>query len=98
MKRITNINDPNNVIIVSDAYINGDRIVCITEEEEFDLWRNCWKLEGLPERPEGLEEAAWDCVLDSIDVNNPVLLPKYKELLTYLFIAGAEWMKSKYEK
>lgn len=42
--------------------------------------------------PEGLEEAAWDCVLDSVDVNNPVLLPKYKELLTYLFIAGAEWM------
>lgn len=41
--------------------------------------------------PNDLEEAAWDCVLDSVDVNNPVLLPKYKELLTYLFIAGAKW-------
>lgn len=43
------------------------------------------------EIPNDLEEAAWDCVLDSVDVNNPVLLPKYKELLTYLFIAGAKW-------
>lgn len=43
--------------------------------------------------PKDLEEAAWDCVLDSVDVNNPVLLPKYKELLTYLFIAGAKWQK-----
>lgn len=42
-----------------------------------------------------LEEAAWDCVLDSIDVNNPVLLPKYKELLLYLFITGAKWQKAK---
>lgn len=41
--------------------------------------------------PNDLEEAVWDCVLDSVDVNNPVLLPKYKELLTYLFIAGAKW-------
>lgn len=40
-----------------------------------------------------LEEAAWDCVLDSIDVNNPVLLPKYKELLLHLFKAGAGWQK-----
>ena len=40
-----------------------------------------------------LEEAAWDCVLDSVDVNNPVLLPKYKELLTFLFKAGAKWQK-----
>ena len=48
-------------------------------------------LDTLPEQPDGLEEAAWDCVLDSVDVNNPVLLPKYKELLTYLFKAGAEW-------
>lgn len=46
-----------------------------------------------PSLPDGLEEAAWDCVLDSVDVNNPVLLPKYKELLTYLFIAGAEWQR-----
>lgn len=45
-----------------------------------------------------LEEAAWDCVLDSVDVNNPVLLPKYKELLTYLFIAGAKWQKEQDEK
>lgn len=45
----------------------------------------------VPEPSEDLEEAAWDCVLDSVDVNNPVLLPKYKELLTYLFIAGAKW-------
>jgi len=42
---------------------------------------------------EDLEESAWECVLDSIDVNNPVLLPKYKELLLSLFIAGAEWQK-----
>lgn len=53
------------------------------------------QLEYTEEPVEGLEEAAWDCVLDSIDVNNPVLLPKYKELLTYLFKAGAEWMKAK---
>lgn len=45
-----------------------------------------------------LEEAAWDCVLDSVDVNNPVLLPKYKELLQYLFIAGAEWQKEQMMK
>ena len=41
-----------------------------------------------------LEEAAWDCVLDSVDVNNPRLLPKYKELLMFLFKAGAEWQKA----
>lgn len=54
-----------------------------------------WEMLGEDEKPvpNDLEEAAWDCVLDSIDVNNPVLLPKYKELLTYLFIAGAKWQK-----
>lgn len=43
--------------------------------------------------PSDLEEAAWDCVLDNIDVNNPILLPKYKVLLTSLFIDGAKWQK-----
>ena len=52
----------------------------------------------VPEPSADLEEAAWDCVLDSVDVNNPVLLPKYKELLTYLFIAGAEWQKEQMMK
>lgn len=52
-----------------------------------------------PEEPDkSLEEAAWDCVLDSIDVNNPVLLPKYKELLLFLFIAGAKWQKEQMMK
>ena len=48
--------------------------------------------------PADLEEAAWDCVLDNVDVNNPVLLPKYKELLTYLFIAGAKWQNEQMMK
>ena len=47
---------------------------------------------------EELDDAAWDCVLDSIDVNNPVLLPKYKELLLYLFKAGANWQAEQFEK
>lgn len=49
------------------------------------------KMGDSSEIPADLEEAAWDCVLDNIDVNNPVLLPKYKELLTCLLIAGAKW-------
>jgi len=48
--------------------------------------------------PNDLEDAAWDCVLDSVDVNNPVLLPKYKELLTYLFISGVKWQKEQDER
>ena len=52
----------------------------------------------VPEQSEDLEEAAWDCVLDSVDVNNPVLLPKYKVLLTSIFIDGAKWQKEQMMK
>lgn len=56
---------------------------CIDEKE----------LEYINDKPvaDGIDDAAWDCVLDSVDVNNPHLLPKYKELLMFLFIAGAKW-------
>lgn len=37
MKRLTNLIEPTNVIIVSDAYINGDRIVCRSGNDDFDL-------------------------------------------------------------
>lgn len=97
MKRITNLNNPNNVIIVSDAYINGDRIVCITEEEEFDLWRNCWKLEDLPEQPvEGLEEEIKRMVYDVVyDLDGPAIkgTSEYLSVEDVVFIARhfAEW-------
>lgn len=64
------------------------------EDEPLEVELTIKRVSTLSEEPDkSLEEAAWDCVLDSVDVNNPVLLPKYKELLTYLFIAGAEWQK-----
>ena len=60
---------------------------CIDEKE----------LEYINDKPvaDGIDDAAWDCVLDSVDVNNPHLLPKYKELLMFLFKAGAKWQKEK---
>lgn len=48
MKKLINIADPKNVIIVNDAYINGDRIVCDTGTDNFDLWRRDWYIEDLP--------------------------------------------------
>ena len=54
-----------------------------------------WEMLGEEPVIEELEEAAWNCVLDSVDVNNPVLLPKYKELLLHLFRAGANWQYQK---
>jgi len=47
MKKIVNIKNPKNVIIVDDAYVVGDRIVCTTETDDFDLWRSCWSIQGI---------------------------------------------------
>lgn len=69
----------------SDTYYQG-KAVAYDEALSF-----LSTLESEKPVPNDLEEAAWDCVLDSVDVNNQVLLPKYKVLLTSLFIAGAKW-------
>ena len=47
MKRLTNLIEPTNVIIVSDAYINGDRIVCRSGRDDFDLWTRSWMIEDI---------------------------------------------------
>ena len=69
---------------------SNDEVVINGHKVEYDKDKDAITMEAIPN---DLEEAAWDCVLDSVDVNNPVLLPKYKELLTYLFIAVAKWQK-----
>lgn len=43
------------------------------------------------EIPSNLDEAAEECIWDSIDSNDPVLVPKYIPLLLSLFKAGAMW-------
>ena len=45
MKRIVNRKYPDNVIIVRDAYVNGNRIVCDAGTDYFDLWLDCWAVE-----------------------------------------------------
>ena len=42
MKLLTNKRDPRNRIIVVDAHINGRRIVCDANSDDFDLWKDCW--------------------------------------------------------
>ena len=51
MKLLTNKQDPRNRIIVVDAYINGDRIVCDANSDDFDLWEDCWTIEDLEDEP-----------------------------------------------
>ena len=48
MKKLINIANPENVIIVQDAYINGDYIVCDSGTDNFDLWRANWSINDLP--------------------------------------------------
>lgn len=48
MKKLINIANPENVIIVQDAYINGDRIVCNAGSDDFDLWRSKWSISDMP--------------------------------------------------
>ena len=63
MKRLTNLIEPTNVIIVSDAYINGDRIVCRSGNDDFDLWAKDWMIDDisgvavLPCCPESLNQS-----------------------------------------
>lgn len=45
MKKVTNIANPDFFLIVKDAYVNGSRIVCETDNDNFDLWRSCWTIE-----------------------------------------------------
>lgn len=47
MKKLVNKADPDNVIIVKDAYVNGDRIVCDAGTDDFDLWRKAWAIEDV---------------------------------------------------
>ena len=49
MKKLINLADPKIVLIVKDAYINGNLIVCNAEIDYFDLWRSCWSLEDIEE-------------------------------------------------
>jgi len=51
------------------------------------------------EKPsEELEEAAEHCVWNSIDSNDPTLVPKFVPLLLSLFISGAYWQKEQMMK
>jgi len=53
----------------------------------------------LKENPsEELEEAAENCVWNSIDSNDPTLVPKFIPLLLSLFISGAYWQKEQMMK
>ena len=47
---------------------------------------------------EELEEAAENCVWNSIDSNDPTLVPKFIPLLLSLFISGAYWQKEQMMK
>ena len=49
MKKVTNIANPDFFLIVKDAYVNGSRIVCETDNDNFDLWRSCWTIEEYSE-------------------------------------------------
>lgn len=51
MKLLTNKRDPRNRIIVVDAHINGRRIVCDANSDDFDLWKDCWTIEDLEDEP-----------------------------------------------
>ena len=49
MKKVTNIANPDFFLIVKDAYVNGSRIICETDNDYFDLWRSCWTIEEYSE-------------------------------------------------
>ena len=73
MKRLTNLIEPTNVIIVSDAYINGDRIVCRSGNDDFDLWAKDWMIDdisGVAVLPGIIEPVGnfHDVVLHSLDM------------------------------
>lgn len=57
-------------------------------------------IDSLPEEKpsEELEEAAEHCVWNSIDSNDPTLVPKFIPLLLSLFISGAYWQKDQMMK
>lgn len=47
MKKLTNKANPDNYIIVNDAYVNGDIIVCDAGTDNFYLWRMAWTIEDV---------------------------------------------------
>ena len=94
MKLLTNKQDPRNRIIVVDAYINGDRIVCDANSDDFDLWEDCWTIEDLEDEPinpfdtklfqDGVkreDERIMKIITDSIFYGAGV---EYKDVLEYL--------------
>ena len=94
MKLLTNKQDPRNRIIVVDAYINGDRIVCDANSDDFDLWEDCWTIEDLEDEPinpfdtklfqDGVkreDERIMKIITDSIFYGAGV---EYKDVLDYL--------------
>ena len=48
MKRVVNNNDPRIVLVVNDAYVNGDFLECDAGWDSFSLWADEWKLEDYP--------------------------------------------------
>ena len=47
MKKVVNIQNPDIVLIVEDAWVNGSRIICEAGTDNFDLWRSCWSIEAI---------------------------------------------------
>ncbi len=44
MKKVVNVNNPDVYIIANDVYVNGDRIVCDTINDNFDLDKKSWRI------------------------------------------------------
>ena len=48
MKRVVNNDDPRIVLVVKDAYVNGDFLECDAGWDSFSLWADEWKIEDYP--------------------------------------------------
>ena len=48
MKRVVNNDNPRNVIVVNDAYVNGGLIECDAGTDSFSLGADEWKIEDYP--------------------------------------------------
>lgn len=80
-----------------DGYSYESDVCCGYDEaiEDFETFINSLS----EEKPsEDLEEAAENCVWNSIDSNDPTLVPKFIPLLLSLFISGAYWQKEQMTK
>lgn len=82
------------------------RLMKETDDSQFGIGGRCMCriildfIDSLSEEKpsDELEEAAENCVWNSIDSNDPTLVPKFIPLLLSLFISGAYWQKEQIMK